>query len=78
VQSQVPPTAIGKDYPMEVTGSVDAFPNRLLGFARWFSVSQSVGKGSRSTFFGAVLGFDIRRAALKLPEIGSPGMTFGT
>jgi hypothetical protein len=41
VQSQVPPTAIGKDYPMEVTGSVDAFPNRLLGFARWLSRSHS-------------------------------------
>jgi hypothetical protein len=34
-------------------------------------------EGFEINFFGAVLGFDIRRPALKLPGIGRLGMTAG-
>jgi hypothetical protein len=34
-------------------------------------------EGVEINFFGAVLGFDVRRPALKLPGIGRLGMTTG-
>jgi hypothetical protein len=75
----LPPTAIGKDYPYEgdwfgltpsrtgVHVSLGGYLGLTIGWVEGFEIN----------FFGAVLGFDIRRPALKLPGIGRLGMTAG-
>jgi Protein of unknown function (DUF3750) len=75
----LPPTAIGKDYPYEgdwfgVTPSRSGVYATLGGY-----LGLTIGwiEGFEINFFGAVLGFDIRRPALKLPGIGRLGMTAG-
>jgi Protein of unknown function (DUF3750) len=73
----LPPTAIGKDYPYEgdwfgltpsrtgVYASLGGYLGLTVGWVEGFEIN----------FFGAVLGFDIRRPALKFPGIGRLGMT---
>lgn len=73
LRAVLPPTAIGKDYPYD---------------GRWFGATPSgagvyvslggylpIGwvEGFELNFFGAVIGFDIRRPALKLPGLGRFG-----
>ncbi len=72
----LPPTAIGKDYPYEgewigmtasrtgVYGSLGGYLGLTIG---WI-------EGIELNFFGAVLGVDLRRPALKLPGIGRIGL----
>jgi hypothetical protein len=61
---------------MEVTRSVDAFPNRLLGFARWLSRSYARRMSQPSTAPKKLISNPPpNRPDLKLPGIGSPGMT---
>jgi hypothetical protein len=75
----LPPTAIGKDYPYNgrwigITASGTGFYASLAGY-----IGVSVGwiEGFELNFFGAVLGFDIRRPALKLPRLGRFGVAAG-
>jgi Protein of unknown function (DUF3750) len=75
----LPPTAIGKDFPYEgdwfgltasrtgVYASLGGYLGFRIGWVDGFEIN----------FFGAVLGFDIRRPALKLPGIGRLGMAGG-
>src|SRR3954463_11643927 len=75
----LPPTAIGKDYPYEgrsigltasgtgVFASLGGYLGLTVGWIEGFEIN----------FLGAVLGFDIRRPALKFPGIGRLGMTAG-
>jgi hypothetical protein len=72
----LPPTAIGKDFPYSgrwwgVTSSGTGVFATLAGY-----VGLTLGwvEGFEFNFFGAVLGFDIRRPALKLPGIGRVGI----
>ena len=72
----LPPTAIGKDYPYErewlgVTPSRTGIYVSLGGY-----LGLTVGwvEGIELNFFGAVLGIDVRRPALKLPGIGRLGL----
>jgi hypothetical protein len=72
----LPPTAIGKDYPYEgewlgVTSSRTGIYVSLGGY-----LGLTVGwvEGIELNFFGAVLGVDVRRPALKLPGIGRLGL----
>jgi hypothetical protein len=72
----LPPTAIGKDYPYTgrwfgLTNSGSGFYATLAGF-----LGLRIGwvEGFEINFFGAVLGFDIRRPALKLPGLGRLGV----
>jgi Protein of unknown function (DUF3750) len=79
LKAVLPPTAIGKDYPYEgdwmgltasrtgVYVSLGGYLGLTLGWVEGFEIN----------FLGAVLGFDIRRPALKLPGIGRLGMTAG-
>jgi Protein of unknown function (DUF3750) len=75
----LPPTAIGKDYPyngrwLGVTSSGTGVYVSLAGY-----IGLTVGwvEGVELNFFGAVIGFDIRRPALKLPGLGRVGIPVG-
>lgn len=71
----LPPTAIGKDYPYEgdwfgrtpsrtgVYASLGGYLGLTIGWVEGFEIN----------LLGAVLGFDIRRPALKFPGIGRLG-----
>ena len=66
LKTVLPPTAIGKDHPYQ---------------GKWFGLTRSrtgvYVSGFEISFLGAVLGFDVRRPALKLPGVGRLGMTPG-
>ena len=79
LKAVLPPTAIGKDFPYDgrwigVTPSGTGIFASLAGY-----VGITVGwvEGFELNFFGAVLGFDIRRPALKLPGLGRIGVATG-
>jgi len=79
LKAVLPPTAIGKDYPYEgdwfgLTASRTGAYASLGGYLG-FTIGWV--EGFEINFLGAVLGFDIRRPALKLPGIGQLGMTAG-
>jgi hypothetical protein len=71
LRAVLPPTAIGKDFPyngrwIKVTSSGTGVYASVAGY-----LGMTVGwvEGFEINFFGAVLGFDVRRPALKLPGI---------
>jgi len=75
----LPPTAIGKDYPYRgdwigVTASGTGVFASLGGY-----LGLTIGwiEGVELNLFGAVLGFDLRRPALKLPGLGRLGAAAG-
>ncbi|MEY9121573.1 hypothetical protein ABIA03_006515 [Bradyrhizobium yuanmingense] len=79
LRAVLPPTAIGKDFPYTgkwfgVTASGTGIYASLAGY-----IGFSLGwvEGLEINFFGAVLGIDIRRPALKLPGLGRLGVTPG-
>jgi hypothetical protein len=79
LRAVLPPTAIGKDFPYSgrwigVTSSGTGVYASLAGY-----VGLTIGwvEGVELNFFGAVLGFDIRRPALKLPGLGRLGVAAG-
>lgn len=76
----LPPTAIGKDFPytgrwLGVTASATGVSVSLAGY-----IGLTLGwvEGFELNFFGAVLGFDVRRPALKLPGLGRFGVPAGS
>ena len=79
LRAVLPPTAIGKDYPY--TGRWIGMTPSGTGF--YFSLAGYVGltigwvEGFEINIFGAVVGFDVRRPALKLPALGRFGVTAG-
>lgn len=78
LQVALPPTAIGKDFPY--TGEVFGWTPSGTGFR--FSLGGYLGltigwiEGFEINILGCVLGFDIRRPALKLPGIGRIGFGY--
>ncbi|MBW7962708.1 DUF3750 domain-containing protein [Bradyrhizobium sp. BR 10261] len=79
LRAVLPPTAIGKDFPYDghwigMTPSGTGVFASLGGYA-----GLTVGwvEGLEINVFGAVLGFDIRRPALKLPGLGRLGVPVG-
>jgi uncharacterized protein DUF3750 len=79
LRAVLPPTAIGKDYPYNgrwagVTSSKTGVYVSLAGY-----VGLTVGwvEGLEVNFFGAVIGLDLRRPALKLPGLGRFGISAG-
>lgn len=79
LRAVLPPTAIGKDFPY--TGKW--FGLSPSGTGVYASVAGFVGlklgwiEGVEVNFFGAVLGIDLRRPALKLPGLGRFGIAAG-
>jgi hypothetical protein len=76
LRAVLPPTAIGKDYPytgrwIGLTSSRTGIYASLSGY-----IGVTIGwvEGVEVNFFGAVLGLDIRRPALKLPGVGRLGV----
>ncbi len=73
----LPPTAIGKDHPCD--GRMLAFRSTEGGFRTslggYLSVSAGKTEGFELSIFGAVIGLDFRRPALKLPGFGRIGMS---
>jgi hypothetical protein len=79
LRAVLPPTAIGKDYPYSgqwigLTASRTGFYASLSGY---LGLTLGWVEGLEVNVFGAVLGLDIRRPALKLPGIGRLGVTAG-
>ncbi|KJC46687.1 hypothetical protein UP09_11695 [Bradyrhizobium sp. LTSP885] len=75
----LPPTAIGKDYPYRgrwfgLTASGTGLYATLAGY---LGITVGWVEGFEINFFGAVVGFDLRRPALKLPGIGRIGVAAG-
>jgi hypothetical protein len=76
LRAVLPPTAIGKDYPYEGEW-LGVTPSRTGIYASlWGYLGLTVGwvEGIELNFFGAVLGIDVRRPALKLPGVGRLGL----
>lgn len=79
LRAVLPPTAIGKDFPYDgrwigitpsetgVFATVAGYGGLTIGWVEGFELN----------FLGAVLGFDLRRPALKLPGLGRFGVAAG-
>jgi Protein of unknown function (DUF3750) len=79
LKAVLPPTAIGKDYPYEGDwlGLTASRTGAFVSFGGYLGFTIGWVEGFEINFLGAVLGFDIRRPALKLPGIGRLGMNAG-
>lgn len=76
VQVALPPTAIGKDFPMNGhwagrTPSGTGFHVTLGGY---FGLTVGWVEGFEISILGGVVGFDLRRPAIKLPALGRLGL----
>jgi hypothetical protein len=74
----LPPTAIGKDYPYrgDWFGLTPSGTGAFISLGGYLGLTIGWIEGFELNFFGAVLGIDVRRPALKLPGIGRIGMPF--
>ena len=79
LRAVLPPTAIGKDFPYDgrwigITSSGIGVYVTLAGY-----LGLTVGwvEGFELNFLGAVIGFDLRRPAIKLPGLGRFGLAAG-
>jgi len=75
----LPPTAIGKDYPYHGAwiGRTPSGTGLFASLGGYLGLRIGWVEGVELNVFGAVLGFDLRRPALKLPAIGRLGMAAG-
>ena len=76
LKAVLPPTAIGKDYPYsgEWYGLTPSNTGVFISLGGYLGFTIGWIEGVEFNFFGAVLGFDIRRPALKFPGIGRLGL----
>ena len=79
LKTVLPPTAIGKDYPYQGKwfGLTPSRTGASVSLAGYLGLTIGWVEGFEINFLGAVLGFDIRRPALKLPGVGRLGMASG-
>jgi Protein of unknown function (DUF3750) len=79
LKAVLPPTAIGKDYPYsgKSFGLTPSGTGVYASLGGYLGLTAGWVEGFEINFLGAVLGFDIRRPALKFPGIGKLGMTEG-
>lgn len=75
----LPPTAIGKDYPYtgQWVGTTPSGTGLYLSLAGYLGMTLGWVEGFEINFLGAVIGFDVRRPALKLPALGRFGVASG-
>jgi hypothetical protein len=79
LKAVLPPTAIGKDYPYrgQWIGVTPSGTGLFASLGGYLGLTIGWVEGIELNFFGAVLGFDLRRPALKLPGIGRVGWAAG-
>ncbi|WP_433994203.1 DUF3750 domain-containing protein [Bradyrhizobium japonicum] len=79
LRAVLPPTAIGKDFPYTGRwfGTTASGTGIYASLAGYLGFSIGWVEGLEINFFGAVLGFDVRRPALKLPGLGRLGLRPG-
>lgn len=79
LQAVLPPTAIGKDFPYDGRwiGVTPSGRGCFASLAGYIGVTFGWVEGLEINLLGAVLGFDVRRPALKLPGLGRIGMRAG-
>jgi hypothetical protein len=79
LRAVLPPTAIGKDFPYNGrwTGVTSSGTGVYVSLAGYVGLTVGWVEGFEVNFFGAVIGFDIRRPALKLPGLGRLGIAAG-
>jgi hypothetical protein len=79
LRAVLPPTAIGKDFPYSGRwiGVTSSGTGLYISIAGYFGLKVGWVEGFEVNFFGAVIGLDIRRPALKLPGLGRLGITAG-
>jgi hypothetical protein len=76
LKAVLPPTAIGKDYPYEGEwlGITPSRTGIYVSLGGYLGLIVGWVEGIELNFFGAVLGIDIRRPAIKFPGIGRMGL----
>jgi hypothetical protein len=76
LRAVLPPTAIGKDFPYtgRWAGPTSSGTGVYVSLAGYLGLTVGWVEGFELNFFGAVLGFDVRRPALKLPGLGRFGV----
>jgi uncharacterized protein DUF3750 len=79
LKAVLPPTAIGKDYPYrgKWAGFTASGTGVFVTLGGYFGLTIGWVEGVELNFFGGVLGFDLRKPALKLPGLGRVGMAAG-
>lgn len=77
LKATLPPTAIGKDYPYdgEWFGLTPSRTGIYASLGGYLGLTIGWIEGIELNFFGAVLGIDLRRPALKFPGIGRLGLS---
>ncbi|MDX7950197.1 DUF3750 domain-containing protein [Lichenihabitans sp. Uapishka_5] len=75
----LPPNAIGKDFPVEGRwfGPTPSRTGLRLNLGGYFGLTVGWIEGFELNLLGGVIGFDLRRPALKLPGVGRIGMATG-
>lgn len=73
----LPPTAIGKDFPFDGAwlGRTPSRTGVRMTLGGYLGLTVGWLEGVELNILGAVLGFDIRRPAIKIPAIGRIGMS---
>nr|WP_228747478.1 DUF3750 domain-containing protein [Bradyrhizobium sp. BR 10289] len=79
LRAVLPPTAIGKDYPYsgQWIGLTASRTGLYVSLSGYLGLTLGWVEGLEINILGAVLGFDIRRPALKLPGVGRLGVAAG-
>ena len=75
----LPPTAIGKDFPYDGRwiGVTPSGSGVFVSMAGYLGLTAGWIEGFEINFLGAVVGFDVRRPAIKLPGLGRFGFAAG-
>jgi hypothetical protein len=75
INAVLPPTAIGKDFPIgSWFGRTPSGTGLQINFGGYVGLTIGWIEGVEFNLLGAVVGFDLRRPALKLPSIGRVGV----
>ena len=79
LKAVLPPTAIGKNYPYHGRwiGITPSGTGAFVSLGGYLGLAIGWVEGIEINFFGAVLGFDLRRPALKFPGLGRVGLPTG-
>jgi hypothetical protein len=79
LKAVLPPTAIGKDFPYrgQWAGRTPSGTGIFASLGGYLGLTIGWVEGIELNFFGGVLGLDLRRPALKFPDIGRLGVQAG-